>query len=116
MEEIPDQDAYSPGKALSNGTILEEIYAVQTENHIRIPAHTPSNNDPELVEETLVTPFWWICANRTARCEWIRLRITEHAEDELWCAAGYTYSQKIAEEALKDRPTRTMDEMIPPQY
>ena len=26
MEEIPDQDAYSPGEALLNGAILEEIY------------------------------------------------------------------------------------------
>lgn len=34
MEEIPDQDAYSPGEAPSNGTILEEVYATQTENHI----------------------------------------------------------------------------------
>lgn len=116
MEEIPDQDAYSPGKALSNGTVLEEIYAAQTENCTQIPAPIPSNDDPKPVEETPITPFRRICANRTARCEWIRLGIAEHKEDELWCAAGYTYSQRIAEEALKDKPVKTMDEMIPPQY
>ena len=121
MEETPDPDAYSPGEAPSNGTILEEVYATQTENHIRIPStpaptSIPSDGDPKTAEEQPTTPYRRICANRSIRREWIRLGITEHAEDELWCAAGYTYSQRIAEEALKDKPTRTMDEMIPPQY
>ena len=62
MEEIPDPDAYSPGEAPSNGAILEEIYASQAENHIQIsplptPIPTPSNEDPELVKETLATPY-----------------------------------------------------------
>jgi hypothetical protein len=29
---------------------------------------------------------------------------------------GYTYSQKIAEEAGKSKPTCTFEEMVPPQY
>ena len=119
MEEIPDPDAYSLGEAPSNGTVLEEIYAVQTENHIRIsPTSTPTppNQDLESPKETLMTPYRRICANRAMRRQWTRLGITDHKEDELWCAAGYTYSQRIAEEALKDKPVKTMDKMIPHQY
>ena len=69
MEEIPDQDAYSPGEAPSNGTVLEEIYAVQTENHIRIspvstPIPIPPDQSLESAEETLVTPYKRISANQ----------------------------------------------------
>ena len=70
MEEIPDQAAYSPGEALSNGTILEEVYATQTENHIQIPSipaptSIPSDGDPKTDEEQLTTPYQRICANRS---------------------------------------------------
>lgn len=68
------------------------------------------------MKETLATPYRQICTTRATRRSWNRLGITEHTEDELWCAAGCTYSQRIAEEALRDKPVRTLDKMIPPQY
>jgi len=46
----------------------------------------------------------------------LRKGIIQHATDRLWCYAGYTYSQKIAEEAHKAKPKLTFEEMVPPQY
>jgi hypothetical protein len=34
----------------------------------------------------------------------------------MWCAAGYTYSQQIAEEASKGKASRTLDEIVPEHY
>ena len=114
MEEIPDPDACSRGEAPSDGTILEEIYASQAEiPSAPTPHPVPPTADPE---PTPTTPYRRICANRAARRQWVRLGIAEHKDDELWCAAGYTYSQRIAEETLKDKPVKTLDEMIPLQY
>ena len=36
--------------------------------------------------------------------------------EEVWCAAGYTHSQEIAEKAFKSKPTQTFEEMVPPEY
>jgi hypothetical protein len=46
----------------------------------------------------------------------VKAGCTEHVSNEVWCCAGYTYSQKIAKEAGKSKPTRTFEEMVPPQY
>ena len=40
----------------------------------------------------------------------------ETTTDKLWCAAGYTYSQQLAEEAHKSKPQKTFEEMIPKHY
>jgi len=89
VEEIADPDAYSSGEAPSDDAVLEEIYASQAENHIQVPPLSTPNPFPP---DTAPTPYQWICAMQQ---DWIRLGITEHSEDELWCAAGYTYLQKM---------------------
>ena len=40
----------------------------------------------------------------------------EDCHDDLWIAAGYTYSQQIAEEAHKAEPQWTLEEMVPQEY
>ena len=34
----------------------------------------------------------------------------------LWCAAGYTYSTKLAEKASKTKQKRTYKEIVPEEY
>ena len=36
--------------------------------------------------------------------------------EEVWVAAGYTYSQQFAEAAQKQKPQKTFEEMVPEQY
>ena len=57
-----------------------------------------------------------ICANRRTRRLWARKKITEEQSDEVWCAAGFTYSQQLAEKAQKSKPVKTFEEMVPEQY
>ena len=51
----------------------------------------------EVVDNTEEPPLCRIQANRETRRSWVREGILDHATEEVWCAAGYTYSQQIAE-------------------
>ena len=61
-------------------------------------------------------PFTRIAANRFQRRTWWKDGILEEASDELWIAAGYTYSTKLASEANQAKPTKTFEEMVPEEY
>ena len=64
-----------------------------TEEDVKAGATTGGEEDG-----SLLTPVK-IKANRKQRREWRREGVIEELEDEVWCAAGVTYSQQIAEEA-----------------
>ena len=57
-----------------------------------------------------------ILGNRARRRAWMHTRFIETLSDTLWCGAGYTYSQKIAEEANKKKPLKNIEEIIPEHY
>jgi hypothetical protein len=61
-------------------------------------------------------PVYRICANRATRREWRKKGIIHEMGEEVWCAAGFTYSQQLAEQAFKEKPTRTFEEMVPEPY
>ena len=52
----------------------------------------------------------------TTRRALVKKGILEDCHDNLWIAAGSTYSQQIAEEAHKAKPQQTFEEMVPPEY
>ena len=62
------------------------------------------------------TPLYRFNGNRKRRRALLRAGIIGHATEELWCAAGYTYSQQLAEAVHKDKPQKTFEEMIPMPY
>ena len=40
----------------------------------------------------------------------------DHASNGVWCMAGYTYSQQLAETKNKAKPSKSFDEMVPEPY
>ncbi|KIK49771.1 hypothetical protein GYMLUDRAFT_108140, partial [Collybiopsis luxurians FD-317 M1] len=58
------------------------------------------------------SPLCRIRANRAMRRSWVKAGILLDATEEVWCAAGYTYSQQLAERAQKDKPIKTFEEMV----
>jgi RNase H-like domain found in reverse transcriptase/Reverse transcriptase (RNA-dependent DNA polymerase) len=46
----------------------------------------------------------------------MRKGLLEDTSDQLWCAAGFTYSQQIAKQIEKKKLVKTFKEMVPPQY
>ena len=57
-----------------------------------------------------------IRANRTLRRKWLKQGVIQDLSEEVWIAAGFTYLQKLAEEAHKAKPERSFEEMVPEQY
>ena len=57
-----------------------------------------------------------IAANRVQRRKWWKAHVLEDTTEELWCAAGYTYSTEIAQKANQDKPKRTFEEIVPEEY
>ena len=84
----------------------EEIHATQSTTEEPLEAMTE-------VEEP---PLCRIRANRMTRRSWVRQGILKETGEEVWCAAGYTYSQQIAEKAHREKPTKSFEEMIPESY
>ena len=57
-----------------------------------------------------------ISANRVQRRNLYKAGILDNTSEEVWCAAGYTHSQRIAEEVNKAKGKRTFEEMVPKHY
>lgn len=60
--------------------------------------------------------FSRIKANRLERRQWIKAGIIHHSDDEVWSCAGFTYSTKLAVDALKDKPKKSFNELVPSEY
>ncbi|KAA1479212.1 hypothetical protein DENSPDRAFT_886534 [Dentipellis sp. KUC8613] len=58
-------------------------------------------------------PFQKIAANRRERRYWWKQKVLEESTEELWCAAGYTYSSQLAAEANQGKKQKTFEEMVP---
>ena len=57
-----------------------------------------------------------ISTNRTQRQCWWKDGILEGTSKRLWCAAGYIYSQELAEKAGRQKPKRSIDEIVSDEY
>lgn len=118
MEEIPDSEGYIQATGPAQGDALLESVLPEAE-----PAPEPPDpsrplapDEPRDPEPEDAPPLCRIKANRATRRVWTRKGILGHTSDEVWIAAGYTYSQQLAEEAHKSKPVRTLEEMVPEEY
>lgn len=57
-----------------------------------------------------------VAANRFQRRRWWRTKVLDDPSERLWCAAGYTYSAELAEQAGKEKRKRTFEEIVPAEY
>ena len=84
-----------------------------------IPLSDPDTDedpiDPE-IPPSADPPLYRLNGNRRRRRAWLHAGIVETTTNKLWCAAGYTYSQQLAEEAHKSKPQKTLNKMIPKHY
>ena len=43
-------------------------------------------------------------------------KVLDTSQDEVYCLAGFTYSQQIPEKAITAKKKKTFEEMVPAQY
>jgi len=135
MEEVLDEDASPVHYGSPSGNALVEEIGVEYDSIATSTTCTPEptpqtfptptpNPEPTPTDSTTPSnddsdsspPFCRINANRRLRRAFVRKGFLEDTSDQLWCAAGFTYSQQIAEQVEKEKPVKTFEELIPPQY
>ena len=57
-----------------------------------------------------------IVANRMERRRLLAEKVLTTSQDEVYCLAGFTYSQQIAEKAITAKGKKMFEEMVPVQY
>jgi hypothetical protein len=115
MEEIEDEETIAastkPSLPINHPHILEPMEPLPPQ-----PSSDIETDEEEMEQEEEATKPYQFKGNRRQRRAWIKAGILKHASEELWLAAGYTYSQEIAEKAHQAKAKKSFEEMIPPQY
>jgi hypothetical protein len=72
--------------------------------------------DQGMSPEPLEIELTRIAANRMERRQLLSEKVMDTIQDEIFCLAGFTYSQQIAEKANRAKGIRTFEEMVPEPY
>jgi hypothetical protein len=70
----------------------------------------------EVNPEPLEVEVTRIMANRMERRRLLKDKVVNTIQDKVFCMAGFTYSQKIAEKANIAKGKKSFEEMVPQQY
>ena len=74
------------------------------------------NSTAEIAQPELEVEVTRIMANRMERRRLLAEKVLDTVQDEVFCLAGFTYSQQIAEKATAAKPKKTFEEMVPKHY
>ena len=74
------------------------------------------NADQGVDSELLELEVTKIAANWMEHRRLLADQVIESSQDELFCLAGFTYSQQITEKAITAKGKKTFKEMVPKQY
>ena len=113
MEEVPDEEGRAIGGTTIGGGILEDSRDDEVEERIE---QTEDTVEVPMEVEEKAPQLCVVKANRALRRKWLRQGVIQDVGEQVWIAAGYTYSQQLAEAAQKNKPQRSFEEMVPPQY
>jgi hypothetical protein len=72
--------------------------------------------DQGMSPEPLEIELTRIAANRMERRRLLSEKVMDTIQDEIFCLAGFTYSQQIAEKANRAKGIRMFEEMVPEPY
>ena len=119
VEEVPDDEGRVIGGTTLGGGILEDTRddrIEEDEQRSWSESDQVEAESPPLTEEEEAPPLCVLKANRALRRKWLKQGVIQDVGEQVWIAAGYTYSQQLAEAAQKHKPKKTFEQMVPPQY
>ncbi len=73
-------------------------------------------NSEDNASEELEVEVMHIMANCMECCHLLAEKVLDTVQDEVYCLAGFMYSQQIAEQAHATKPKKTFEEMVPKHY
>jgi hypothetical protein len=74
------------------------------------------NADQGLGPESIEVEVTCIMANQMEHRRLLAEKVLETSQDDVFCLAGFTYSQAIAEKAIAAKGKKTFNEMVPLHY
>src|SRR6202012_5430897 len=74
------------------------------------------NADQGMGLEPLEVEVTKVAANRMERHYLLHEGVLDTSQDEVYCLAGFTYAQQIAEQVSKAKGKKTFEEMVPEYY
>jgi hypothetical protein len=74
------------------------------------------NTDQGLGPEPIEVEVTHIMANQMECCCLLAEKVLDTSQDDVFCLAGFTYSQAIAEKAIAAKRKKTFNEMVPIHY
>ena len=117
VEELPDEEERVVGGVISGDGIIEEIREEDSKvQELEVKEELEAPDSPETEKEEKAPRICVLNANRAQRRKWIRQKVIRDVGEQVWIAAGYTYSQQLAEAAQKRKPQKSFEEMVPEQY
>ena len=72
-----------------------------------------NSNSGYAAPEELEIEVTHIMANHMAHCRLLVERVLDTVQDEVFCLAGFTYSQQIAERTGEAKRKKTFKELVP---
>ena len=75
-----------------------------------------NSNSGDAAPEELEIVVMRIMANCMEHCCLLAERVLETVQDEVFCLAGFMYSQQIAERTGETKRKRTFEELVPEHY
>jgi hypothetical protein len=74
------------------------------------------NADQGMGPEPIEVEVMCIMANQMEHCHLLAEKMLDTSQDDVFCLAGFTYSQAIAEKAIAAKGKKTFNEMVPIHY
>ena len=75
-----------------------------------------NSNSRDAAPEELEIEVMRTMVNRMEHCRLLAERVLDTVQDEVFCLAGFTYSQQIAERTSETKRKRTFEELVPEHY
>src|SRR5882757_4404250 len=75
-----------------------------------------NSNSRDAAPEECEIEVTHIAANRQERRQLLAEKVLETTDEEVYCLAGFTLSQKIAEQQIQNKPKLTFEQMVPEHY
>ena len=100
----------------NQGGVTDRLMEIN-EHYIPLPDEDADDNlEIDVIPNEEDSPLYRITGNRKRRRAWLRAGFIQEMGEEIWCAAGFTYSQQLAEAANRSKTQRTFEEMVPSPY
>jgi len=75
-----------------------------------------NSNSEDAASEECEIEVTHIAANRQECRQLLAEKVLETTDEEVYCPAGFTLSQKIAEQQIQSKPKQTFEQMVPEHY